>query len=120
MANMIADIKNYDDAMDFLMEKDSLSRKVGHNTYVVSRSIDTVAIKYHDTDIVTYHRGGRITFNDGGWDSVTTRERMGQFSDIAFHRIKGVTHYTPRIYDEVGGYYRHGDVTLPFGGTLTV
>jgi hypothetical protein len=52
------------------------ARKVGNNTYKHRRGEDAVAVRLHDTDVLTAHRGGRIVLNSGGWHTVTTKDRI--------------------------------------------
>ena len=51
--------------------------KIGNNTYRVTLS-DGYAIRLHDTDILTY-RGNKVTLNNGGWYSKTTKERLNMW-----------------------------------------
>lgn len=53
----------------------SRSRKVANNTYAIRRDHD-IALRLHDTDVVTFHPDGSITLNTGGWYTMTTKERM--------------------------------------------
>lgn len=73
------------------------SRKLANNTYAQRRDADTIAIRLHATDVVTHHRDGRIVLDSGGWNTVTTKQRMNAFTPqmIQVHSIKGrwfVTH----------------------------
>lgn len=45
---------------------------------------DPIAIKYHDTDVVTYTRES-ITLNSGGWKTVTTKRRMNDALPDSLH-----------------------------------
>lgn len=56
------------------------SRKVANNTYAQRRDESSIAIKLHATDVVTHHRDGRIVLNTGGWHTVTTKQRMNDFT----------------------------------------
>ena len=51
-------------------------RKINNNTYLERRDVNTVALKLHDTDIVTYHEDGTVVLDTGGWKTLTTRDRM--------------------------------------------
>jgi hypothetical protein len=67
-------------------------RKLAGST--VARIVDdnTIAVKLYDTDIVLIHRNGNYTLNTGGWRTVTTKERINE--------------YTPaRLYQEKGNWY---------------
>lgn len=84
-------------------------RKVGNNTYAVRRGED-IAIKLHDTDILTYTKPPgpsglhgwntppRITLNTGGWTTTVTRSRMNDF--LSPHSIEV---FDGRWYLRAGG-----------------
>lgn len=55
---------------------DRYERRIGHNTSVIRVSEDSVGIRLHWTTVVTFHRDGRIWLNSGGYQSVTTKQRM--------------------------------------------
>lgn len=73
---------NYITANDKLQGRNSLSRKVGNNTYLVRNSSvpgDSIHLKLHNTYIVTWYTDGRIELNTGGWFTVTTKARINEF-----------------------------------------
>lgn len=43
-----------------------------------------IAVRYHDTNIVTYHGDGSITLDTGGWETVTTTNRMDMLTPTRF------------------------------------
>ena len=54
-------------------------RVIGNNTRVMfadADSYDPVAIRLHSTNVVTFYRDGRIVLDSGGWQTVTTKDRM--------------------------------------------
>jgi len=55
-------------------------RKLCNNTWVHIIDPDTVAVRYHYTDICTYHRSGQVDISTDGWWTPTTRERLNAFS----------------------------------------
>jgi len=69
---------NYQSATAQLTGRNSQRRKVGNNTYLERRGED-IAIRLHNTDIITFHQNGEITLNTGGWTTVTTKARMNEF-----------------------------------------
>lgn len=86
------------------------SRKVGNNTYLKRRGDDTIAVRLHDTDVVTYHRNGDIVLDTGGWMTVTTKDRINSFIPYGeydathchlergtcpgqYETVNGLTHY---------------------------
>lgn len=48
------------------------------STAVIRRSEDQIAIRYHNTDVVTFATNGAITLNSGGWRTVTTKARFNE------------------------------------------
>lgn len=69
------------------------SRKVGNNTYIVNRDWKSmldgtlnkaVAVRFHNTDIVTFYEDGRIVISHNGWKTNTTRERFSRFMPDGF------------------------------------
>jgi hypothetical protein len=55
-------------------------RKVGNNTYAEILSDGTVGIKLHNTYVVKIHEDGTYTLNSGGWQTLTTKDRINQYS----------------------------------------
>jgi len=58
------------------------TRKIANNTlevYKTSACKQLVAIRLHDTNIVTYLENGKIRLDNGGWETVTTKERINRY-----------------------------------------
>lgn len=53
-----------------------LSRKLRNNTYLIRRSDSKIAVRLHSTDVVTFHADGSIDLHDGGWCTITTKDRI--------------------------------------------
>lgn len=68
--------------------------RVGHNTQVYRVDADTIAVRYHYTDIVTYRRDGSVVLDNGGWATNTTRERLRAFSPVGVYQAKGREFWT--------------------------
>lgn len=80
-------IQSYADAATYLGKK--RDRPAGYSrgrTRIVRLDADTVAVRLHDTDIVTYHADGRIVLKTGGWKTATTKARMNEFSPARVHQ----------------------------------
>lgn len=56
----------------------SQSRKVANNTYL-HRVGDDIAVRLHETDVVTFHADGTATLNTGGWFTMTTKDRINHW-----------------------------------------
>lgn len=79
--------------------------KLAHNTYLVQDTTDPLgtvryAILFHDTAIVRFNPSGWIVLDTGGWQTLTTRDRMRR-AGVSIHCAGGVA-----------------GVTLPGGRTL--
>lgn len=71
-------IQTWHEAMEFIGERDS--RKIDNNTYLVRGYADTLAVRLHNTEVVTYFPDGRIMLNTGGYETTTTKRRMNSYS----------------------------------------
>ncbi len=91
------------------------SRKLANNTYAI-RHTDTIAIRLHSTDIITYHLNGHITFDDGGWRTVTTKARINKFSPYWISQEKGVWHIGTRAIWQQGRFEQPGKSHLYYTG----
>lgn len=60
------------------------SKAIENNTKIVRRDKNTIAVQYHETDIVTYYRDGTVELDTGGWLTSTTKERLNRYSDGTF------------------------------------
>ena len=89
MAIMNADIRSYADAVAYLAGgRDPDRRKLGHNTYVVrvdSSRGPCIGIQFHKTVIVSYYADGCIRLTTGGWDTVTTKDRLNGCSPYSIY-----------------------------------
>jgi len=54
------------------------SRIVDHNTVEYTRDNGDRVIRLHLTNIVTYRANGTVELNTGGWNTVTTRDRINK------------------------------------------
>lgn len=75
---------NYRDADSKLQGRCQQSRKLANNTYLQRRNLyengkDAIAVRLHDTDVLTLHPNGKITVSTGGWDTPTTRDRINSY-----------------------------------------
>lgn len=78
--------------MDYKSAKDKLqgrcyeSRKLANNTYLKRggwRPKGDIAVQLHSTDVITFHPNGDVTLNTGGWNTITTRDRINGFQSAA-------------------------------------
>ena len=60
--------------------KDCVSSKVvANNTVEYIKENGDKVIRLHQTDIVTFKKSGAIILNSGGWQTVTTKERINRY-----------------------------------------
>jgi len=82
-------------------------KPVANNTRIIKRG-DCVAIKLHDTDVVTFAPSGAIILNTGGWKTVTTKDRINSFSPY-------------KVYSDRGTWFAHiGEKRVPFADGVTI
>lgn len=75
-------MQNYQEAEARLTGRCKLSRKLENNTYLERRTPSTIAIRLHQTDVVTYHSDGSCILNTGGWRTTTTKDRLNKYSPV--------------------------------------
>ncbi len=85
----------YAEADSKLQGRCAQRRKIANNTYLERRGED-IALRLHQTDVVTFHTDGTATFDTGGWFSMTTKSRMNDAlpRGIVLSSIKGRWFFT--------------------------
>jgi len=73
----------------FKAMENTRKRKLANNTYLVVRSDGGYGIRLHDTEVII-HYPNNIILNSGGWQTVTTKQRMNEFSTARVWSEKGV------------------------------
>lgn len=69
-------------------------KKIGHNTYL-QRNHSVIDAIYHSTAVVTYSPNGTMQASTGGWQTVTTKDRLNQLLPA-------------RVWSERGSWYTTG------------
>ena len=69
---------NYRLADKLLQGRCRESRKLENNTYLQRRG-DNIAVKLHNTDVVTFAPNGDVVLDSGGWLTSTTKDRMNKY-----------------------------------------
>lgn len=59
------------------------SKVVAGNTVAYFRKDGTRVIRFHRTDILEFPKVSEVIFNSGGWKTITTKERMNHFQNVA-------------------------------------
>jgi hypothetical protein len=104
-----------------LTGRNQRSRKLANNTYAERRDAETIAIRLHATDVVTYHKDGRVVLNDGGWLTVTTKERMNSFGPdyVSIGSNKGRWYVVLAPRPPVTDQYRDWANPVPYADGIT-
>lgn len=84
------------------------SEIIENNTIRYHKSDGTVVIRLHFTDIVTFHPDDSITLNSGGWQTLTTKDRMNKFSPFLLYQEKNIW-YVVNNYNGKGQTYVFAD-----------
>lgn len=69
-------------------------RKLMSNTYLVVREDGGYSVRLHDTEVVIHYPDCTV-FRTGGWETVTTKDRMNRFSSHSIYSEKGVWFLAP-------------------------
>jgi len=79
---------NYKEADAKLQGRCYQSRKLENNTYLKRRNwgrTKAIVVQLHSTDVITFFEDGRIEVSTGGWDTVTTRDRINSYLPKPWH-----------------------------------
>lgn len=99
-------ITNFRQADEFLGRK--TNRPLHGRATRIRREGDVIIIRQHNTDIITYFPDGSTLLNTGGWRTVTTKQRMNEYTPawFAVWQNKGV--WTYNIHADEGNDRIHG------------
>lgn len=90
---------SFTDANQILGNRDR--KKIGHNTYL-QRAGDDIEAIYHSTAVVTYHPNNTMTCKTGGWQTVTTKDRLNQLTPLRIGSTKGIWYAnSERFFDGI-------------------
>lgn len=91
--------------MDYKEAKNQIrnrqSRKIANNTYLKQRDKDAIAVRLHETDIITLYPDGFVTLNSGGWHTKTTLDRLQTYAPFYVYQ----KNYTWFVVVPSGGEY---------------
>lgn len=62
------------------------NRKIGNNTWAYILPDNSVVIELHSTPVVTIHEDGTYTLRSGGWQTLTTKDRINQYSPVRVYQ----------------------------------
>ena len=69
-------------------KRNASRRKVGNNTYAEILHDNSVGIMLHSTYVVKIHPDDTYTLQTGGWQTVTTKDRINQYSPVRVYQRK--------------------------------
>ena len=64
------------------------TKKLKNNTYLVRLDSETIGVQLHQTIVVKIHNDGTYTLNSGGWQTVTTKQRINEYSPVRVNQRK--------------------------------
>lgn len=74
-------------------------KKLANNTYLMPVK-SGIAVRLHDTDIVTIHPNNDCTLNTGGWMTKTTKERISRYSPVLIHQTNGIWYVKGQVFTD--------------------
>lgn len=78
---------NYAEAVNMVRGKRNANRrKIGNNTYAEILHDNSVGIMLHSTYVVKIHPDNTYTLQTGGWQTVTTKDRINQYSPVRVYQ----------------------------------
>jgi hypothetical protein len=83
-------IRTYAQAETYLAKgRSKTARRVTSTRHLARVDDDTIALVLHTTAVVTYHRDGTFTIYGGGWNTVTTKRTIADYSPVRIHSHEG-------------------------------
>lgn len=98
----------YDRGAALLAKARNGRKKLANNTYLHRIDDSTLGVKLHSTDVVIIHADGTYTLHDGGWQTVTTKDRINSYSPARVGSVKGVW--------QIGSYAYHDGIHVDASG----
>jgi len=102
-----------------LTGRNSQKRKLANNTYAERRESGAIAIRLHNTDILTFNQDGSIVATTGGWKTVTTKARLNEYLScrISQERGKWSVHHNGKTVEFADGITFHADGSITGAAT---
>lgn len=64
-------------------------RKLENNTYIRQEADGNIYVRLHTTDIIILSPDDTFTLNTGGWQTVTTKDRLNKYGPVRIYQDKG-------------------------------
>lgn len=110
---------SYTEVNQWMGKKTSRPATHGRSTRIERRDSGGIAVKYHDTDVVTYYPD-KIVLNSGGYHTVTTKARINEYAHINVYSERGMWYVSKRGNWDVRVTYRDGLALSWSGDVLNV
>ena len=81
---------NHQSASQLLSRGRNGKKKIANNTYIKSSANDSIVVQLHDTEIITILPDNVFVLNSGGWQTVTTKARINEFSPARIIQKNGL------------------------------
>ncbi len=108
---------NYLQALKMLNGSDA--RTIGYNTYLEKDSWEsgTIHVRLHATNIVTFYAcTDSVRVNTGGWQTITTRERMNRYLPEGFRVFNSKRVMWMGLPDGTRVEFQDGFLCIPSAG----
>jgi len=77
----------YAEAVKMVRGKTNRSkRKIGNNTRAYIEYDGSVSIELHSTKVVVLYPNGLVKLQTGGWQTITTKDRINQYSPVKVYQ----------------------------------
>ena len=83
----------YNEALAKLKGKSQRPLNGQRGTQLVQLTTGGIAVRCHETNVVTIHENGNYTLHTGGWSTVTTKSRINEYSPARIYQKKGVWYH---------------------------
>ena len=108
----------YQDAEERLLRPRPKDSKIIARNTVLHRVGDDIAIRFHNTDVVTISPQNVYTLDNGGWFTVTTKERINRYAPVRIWQ-RDFQWYVNTLEGQVGFYSgmqvdERGSTIVPF------
>ena len=100
----------YKEAVNIIKNRNS--KKLANNTYLLRDGVN-FAIRLHETNIVTITPKNHYILNNGGWQTMTTKDRMNRYLPCNIWQEKGLWYLSGSLYYNGMELNRNGKALKP-------
>ena len=100
----------YQEAVTLIKNRNS--KKLANNTYLLKDG-ENFVIRLHETNIVTITPKNHYILNNGGWQTVTTKDRMNRYLPCNIYQEKGLWYLSGSLYYNNMELNRNGNPVKP-------